>query len=268
MLETAKTLVFEVMRKRASPGWRPVAAELAGRVPVRLVQRYVSEYKNATKQKHVPAQKVDVASKNVIWSIDGAFTTNTKKVEHQVVKDRATKAWVGHSEDASKTCDVVEVLSDASAKEGLPLVISSDNGSAYKSKRFADYLRRNKVVHLRSLPRTPQHNGAVEVGIKELREIMECAELNMGEAVVVANERLRKYGKDWMSAGMMYKNTNVNYTENDRAEFFNSCERRLKAVRESDLGARKLRMREREIILDELKVRGYIKLWKVADNRG
>lgn len=265
--EHAREEVFEVMRKRAVPGWRPVAAELAGKVPVRLIQIYVAEYKALHKKKRTPGARVEVKGKNVIWSMDGAFTKNEKKTEHQLVKDRGTKAWVGHQENASKTADAVDLLADSFERQGVPLVISSDNGSAYKSQEFARLMRQQKIVHLKSLPRTPQHNGAVEVGIKELREIMDSSGIKLDAAVEVANDRLRKFGKEWSSAGLVYKNTNVVYTENERAEFFNCCERRLSEARNASYDARELRMREREIILDELEVRGYIEVWKMADNR-
>jgi hypothetical protein len=266
-LELARIKVFELMKRHGSPGWRPIAAELKGVVSVRLVQKYVAEFKQINKKKKSVTQRIEVEKKNVIWSIDGAFTKKDKKIEHQVIKDRGSKIWIAHKEDASKTDDVIGLLEKSACSVGLPLVLSSDNGSAYKSKELARFMRRHKVVHLMSLPRTPQHNGAVEVGIKELREIMNAKEVSMYEAIVCANDRLREYGKEWSSANVIYESLIVPYTGKERANFYKSCARRLRDVRREPLSFRERRMKEREVILDELKVRGYIKRWKLADNR-
>jgi len=263
----ARLKVFELMKVHASPGWRPIAAELKGIVSVRLVQEYVAEYKRLHKPKKTVTQKIEVTKKNIIWSIDGAFTREHKKIENQVIKDRGSKAWVGYKKAASCSRDVIVMLEESSCTVGLPLVLSSDNGSAYKSKELAQFMRERKIVHLMSLPRTPQHNGAVEVGIKELREIMAAKGSGLDEAIDCANLRLRLYGKNWSVANEVYQNAVVPYTDNERDDFYESCARRLSDLSREPLSFRERRMKEREVILDELKVRGYIKRWKLADNR-
>ena len=40
--------------------------------------------------------------------------------------------------------------------------VMTDNGSAYKSRRFAKLLRRLKIKHLRTRPCTPRTNGKAE----------------------------------------------------------------------------------------------------------
>jgi len=54
-------------------------------------------------------------------------------------------------------------------RAGLPLVLVTDNGSAYCSAEVEAWLARRRVLHLRSLPRTPQHNPWAEHGVGELK---------------------------------------------------------------------------------------------------
>lgn len=261
----ARIRIFELMKKHGAPGWRKIAAELNGETPVRLVQRYVAEYKAMLRKKAAPRSRTDVNGKNVMWSIDGAFMQRGKRNKHQVIKDRGTKKLIARRSYSSKSADVVGFLEDIRLKDGLPLVLSSDNGSAYKCKSLCSYLKRWQVVHLRSLPRTPQHNGAEERSIRELKEVAAIEKSGPETAVEIVNGRPRKYGLIWSSTEDIYENWNVQYNESDRAEFFNACTEKLNLLCSNNLTARQLRLNEREVILDELKVRGYINRWKLDE---
>ncbi len=65
---------------------------------------------------------------------------------------------------------------------GLPLVWQTDNGGCYVAEEVQAYLQGKKVVHLRSLPRTPEHNAYAESGIGELK-----AASRLGRGVVLAS---------------------------------------------------------------------------------
>jgi transposase InsO family protein len=52
---------------------------------------------------------------------------------------------------------------------GAPLVIKSDNGSAFKSDAFARLLSEHEIIHLRSPARTPRYNGSCEAGIGAMK---------------------------------------------------------------------------------------------------
>ena len=163
VLQESKTLVFEQMKLHGCPGWRPIAESLKGKVSVRLVQKFVAEYKFAERNKPRSIVRTKVVGKNIIWSMDGAFTKEDGKIENQVIKDRGTKCWVGSGSKAkaSDAQNVIETLKKSFNLNGIPLVLSTDNGAAYTNKEVRSFLNDLKVVHLRSLPRTPQHNGAV-----------------------------------------------------------------------------------------------------------
>lgn len=267
ILEEAKKLVFKEMKKLGTPGWRPIAAILKGQVSVRLVQRYVREYKFIQRQKRVP-KRMEVIGKNVIWTMDGAITNEDGKIENQVIKDRGTRCWVGHKRTlkASKAQDVVDALKESFKKNGKPLVLSTDNGAANTNKVVSLFLRKNKIIHLKSLPRTPQHNGSVEVGIKELREIMGNGQIILKEAMDVANARPRKYGRNWLIPLCVFENEDVPYNKNERDLFFKSCDEKLSNLKIKSMGFREKRMKERDLVFEELAKRGFVTKWKMTKN--
>jgi putative transposase len=69
-------------------------------------------------------------------------------------------------EDADVACDLLRALI---RRHGAPLVMKTDNGSAFRSKDFADLLKEHGILHLKSPPYTPRYNGAVETGIGTLK---------------------------------------------------------------------------------------------------
>ena len=69
---------------------------------------------------------------------------------------------------------------DGFAPNREPLVWSRDNGSMYAHESVRIHMETHKVIELRSLPRTPEHNGAAE---NTNREIKDVAELGKGCAL-------------------------------------------------------------------------------------
>ncbi len=64
---------------------------------------------------------------------------------------------------------VVETLRAQFAWHGAPLVLKSDNGSAFTSEPVRGLLLRHGVLALFSPPSTPSYNGSVEAGIGMLK---------------------------------------------------------------------------------------------------
>ena len=54
-------------------------------------------------------------------------------------------------------------------QHGVPLVIKTDNGSAFIAMEMEDFLEQQEVYHLLSPPRIPSYNGACEAGIGSLK---------------------------------------------------------------------------------------------------
>lgn len=89
----------------------------------------------------------------------------------EVVRDVGTTQTLGLAiGPAADAEDVILLLDRIIAERGVaPLVWSTDNGPPYVSGRLDDYLRDRRIIHLKNLPRTPQHNAAAERGEGELK---------------------------------------------------------------------------------------------------
>ena len=86
----------------------------------------------------------------------------------------------------SKWMDVVIVPSTSSqatikalrpifATHGLPEIIVSDNGSAFTSEEFQEFVKRNGIRHLRLAPYHPASNGLAERAVKTFKTAMKKA---------------------------------------------------------------------------------------------
>lgn len=61
------------------------------------------------------------------------------------------------------------VLQSLIAEHGPPLLVKSDNGSAFKGQEVQKVLAEHGIVWLPSPPRTPQYNGSCEAGNRSMR---------------------------------------------------------------------------------------------------
>jgi transposase InsO family protein len=89
----------------------------------------------------------------------------------EVIKDRGTLGFEGLAVGpAASADDVLAMLEFQKKTKGLPLVWATDNGTAYKGKKVAEFLERERIIHLFSRPRIPQDNGASERGMGEWKD--------------------------------------------------------------------------------------------------
>jgi transposase InsO family protein len=65
-------------------------------------------------------------------------------------------------------------------REGTPLVLKSDNGSAFIAAELRELCAKWGVELLWSPPRTPRYNGSVETGMRWLKECTEQVALRAG----------------------------------------------------------------------------------------
>jgi transposase InsO family protein len=92
--------------------------------------------------------------------IDGHYT------QILAVRDLASGAQLAWTPVADATADeAIAVLKGLVLRHGAPLVLKSDNGSAFKAHDFADWLQGWRIVPLFSPVRMPRYNGACEAGI-------------------------------------------------------------------------------------------------------
>ena len=63
---------------------------------------------------------------------------------------------------STSSAKTIEVLRNLVVSYGLPQQIVSDNGPQFVSEEFSDFLKKNGVKHIRSIPYHPSTNGLVE----------------------------------------------------------------------------------------------------------
>jgi transposase InsO family protein len=113
------------------------------------------------------------ARPNAVWAAD--FSMPPRPVEGcfdrlLAVRDLASGVqllWLPVADESAPTaCAALEGLF---REHGAPLVLKSDNGSAFASAEFKALLAGWQVRHLFSPPLTPSYNGSCEAGIGSMK---------------------------------------------------------------------------------------------------
>ncbi|XP_041379597.1 uncharacterized protein K02A2.6-like [Gigantopelta aegis] len=71
---------------------------------------------------------------------------------------------------STSSINTIRVLRTMFATHGLPEVVVTDNGTAFTSGEFQEFLKKNGIQHLRSAPYHPSSNGLAERGVQILKE--------------------------------------------------------------------------------------------------
>ena len=77
------------------------------------------------------------------------------------------------STTAEKTIEVMRTLFGS---YGIPEQLVSDNGTQFTSEDFAEFMRRNRIKHIRSTPYHPSTNGLVERFIQTFKRGLKATE--------------------------------------------------------------------------------------------
>jgi transposase InsO family protein len=254
-------------------GWRELRDQLGPSVPVRRLQKLLSLLKRRWRRRErerLSRGRMTVAlpGGDVLWSQDSTQlgrSESGRAVHGEVVRDagslRTLLLAVG---PPSHGQDVVEQLQVLKSRRGaLPLVWSTDNGPPYRSAVVERFLERQRVVHLRNEPRTPQHNSWAERAIGELKaesglrgDGVLASSADALERLAAARERLdgrrlrTKLGG--RTAVQADRSDRCWYSAADRERFYADTRR---AQQEAAAGARTARERrraERRAVLEAL----------------
>ena len=108
-----------------------------------------------------------------VWAIDFAeppLSVDGRFDRLLAVRDLASGMqllWLPVADETARTA--IAGLEALFRQHGAPLVLKSDNGSAFIAGAFAKFLVRWRVWHLRSPPECPEYNGACEAGIGSMK---------------------------------------------------------------------------------------------------
>lgn len=248
------------------PGWRPIKAQKP-ELPTRLIQKYVANLKLKKRKslwdyKRSCALRTKVLHRDVVWTQDATYLPNKKYAE--VIKDRASLVIKDfHLTSSLKKEETINLL----AGRSLPLVYMSDNGSAYCSLEMSVLLKKQRVIHLKSLPRVPQHNGAAEAAVKELKKLYMCHienGLDPKRAAQLSKEALNRHrlyaGHGYRSAEDVEKEIPLNNKEELRDIIYAEYEKKLLKIKSGTTNKGKARVMERKMIYALLEKHGLIKI--------
>jgi len=181
----------ELERQGWQTGEEPIFRALDGRIKrsrVRRVMRELKAERRRRKREHERGARMSVAvhARDTLWSLDATHLgrdTHGAEVQAEVLREVASTRTIGLSVGRPATGeDVVRLLERTTAERGgAALALLTDNGGVYRSDVLAEWCRRQHVLHLFSLPHTPQHNAASEHGMRELKH---DAELGKGTLVL------------------------------------------------------------------------------------
>jgi putative transposase len=131
-----------------------------------------------------------------VWAMDHSDSPQPIGGDRQVafsVRDLASGAQLlwesAHGPTAPLTVEAMRRLLEL---HGAPLVVKSDNGSAFRSREMAALLERWGAKLLLSPPRTPRYNGACESGIRWLKERTEHLAARHGHAAAWEAEDMER----------------------------------------------------------------------------
>ena len=70
---------------------------------------------------------------------------------------------------STSTADTIKKLRVAFSTHGLPVTLVSDNGTAFTSSEFQEFMKRNGVQHITTAPYHPSSNGLAERAVQTVK---------------------------------------------------------------------------------------------------
>ena len=80
-----------------------------------------------------------------------------------------------HIVPSATSLNTIEKMRSTFATHGLPEMLVTDNGSAFTSQEFTDFLRKNGIRHVTSAPYHPATNGLAERAVQTFKAAMKKA---------------------------------------------------------------------------------------------
>jgi len=147
----------------------------AGDIPRSEVRDIVMRYRRCVERRsHGVEHELCWRMPGAVEALDHTVAPVPIEGEHQAIlagRDLATgEATVWRGVEGMTARSTVDVLGGSFAKRGAPLVVKTDNGSAFVAEETEGLLGAHGVEHLLSPPRTPGYNGGVEAHNRWMKE--------------------------------------------------------------------------------------------------
>lgn len=254
LLSNLRKVVSE-WERQGEPGSRPVSLALPF-ISMRQIRLIVAQLKLRKRRRY---RKIRTATRtSIVVHVPGVFmvadgATNRIGQDHIVSRDRASlKTEVSKCESSHfRARDTLKFLKTLKKNGRLPLVFGSDNGSPLCADVVSEFIKRNKVIHLKSLPRVPQHNGSAENAVREFKEVLSLGVEPEAACEILNYARHRK--KIGGLTSMQFEKENFKKIENvDRAVFYESACSAIELAKLGEKSACQRRKDERQAIFETL----------------
>jgi transposase InsO family protein len=274
-VEEAKPRVLAVLQTIGfRAGWTTVKALLRD-LPKRVIDMALKVLKTAHRieeARRLRQQRVHVKvlAKGALLAQDSTHVGSFqgRKAWAEVAKDAATcEAWAFGDGLPITGKAMLAHLEALKAQGRLPLVLATDNGSAYKEQSVKAWLAEHQVVQLFSRPRTPQDNGRAERGIGEgkalaglgkvvLLETRALGAQVLDQALQRLNHLWPRHSKGGLTAAQLKQALPHWQAKISRSKFYKAARSAVQAIKA--VGKRALRRETREAIFRTLERFGLI----------
>ncbi len=230
-------LVEEIGKLRPTYGTRRMAHELSRRLECPINRKKVQKiYRDLgwieptkTKKEIIKSASKPVrpSRPNELWETDITYVWCGKDRWCYCfnILDTFTRKWIGYYFDTSASADaavnsIVNVMA-SERPDPTKLIIRSDNGTQYTSKKFRDTLNVLQIEHEFIWHHTPEQNGHIESFHKTLKkEYLWLHDFrNFQDAEVVIANAFRDYNESRIHSSLGYITPN---------EFVKSCRGTIK----------------------------------------
>jgi transposase InsO family protein len=196
---SVETLLDETGPRLGLPTLRSCCAD----VPPCILEYLLKDYRRQFQAEHrLVVETLRWLCPGSVWAIDHSEPPRTIDGcygQILAIRDLASGMQLGWMPVADATGDTaLPVLEALALQHGPPLVLKSDNGSAFTSAVFAEWLAKWQIVPLFSPVRMPRYNGACEAGIGGLKR--------RTELVAARQDRLLDWTCDDLFAALLWAN--------------------------------------------------------------
>jgi transposase InsO family protein len=249
--------LFKITRewkRQGYPGSRPIIYALPD-LRVRLVQEVIAALKTKKKKRFCKIREtlrvsVVVHNPGTVTAMDAAAI---KKGEDFIVtKDRGSlKITTSECGGHVNSDNTINALNSLKTEGRLPYVVCTDNGSPFVSEIVETFLVANKVVHLKSMPYVPEHNGSAESAVNDVKLLANDG-ITLDKACTILNDNRKRRKLNYKTSKEFELEKLELCTEKDRAVFFEAT---CTAINSAVLGidcAHEKRKAERKAIFETM----------------
>ena len=170
---------------------------LFGDVPACIIQDLLTRYKRVWRRRYAKSgYRLTWNSPGRVWAID--HSESRKLIDGRYGYLFAVRDLASHQQLAWDACEgtgareATAILGELFAVHGPPLILKSDNGSAFTSAEMQNLLKESGVAWLPNPPRRPQYNGALERSNGTLKTYTHQQAIRLGHPLRWTSEDLER----------------------------------------------------------------------------